>query len=212
MMENLDTILSVAGVGTMAIKSFFLYFFNLNTLMNDYVKGRVDELMKENPSVKYQDASKEFLTWVINEEYSPFSIFSPENEKYNRELDSLKKKILKFYFSKLQELGEDNSEYTYSCDIHNELSQLVLQLLRLRLIIKPEVQISQNVHPVTNHAYLAAKSFWLDDKGEKVRKFTKSLGLASEYKGGRKDREALKKGTILIQEVIYTLYKETYPE
>ena len=194
----------------MAIKSILLLLLGEDLSSNEGVRKRIDELMKTNPSVKNQKTTKEFLNWVLKEDSGNSFTGSPESITYSWELTTVKNKVIDIYFNKLKELVEENSEFVYSGDIHSELSELVLQLMRIRMVVNPEVQISRNVHPVTNHAYLAAKAFWISDSGEKVRKFTKSLGLASEFEGGREDPKALKKGTALIQEVMFTLYKETY--
>jgi len=87
------------------------------------------------------------------------------------------------------------------------------------MVIQPEIQISQNIHPVSKIPYLAAKSFWIDDNGEKKRDFTRSLGPLEDYGYKTYDKEIVSKDPKVIeeslkriQEVIYVRYKEYYGE
>ncbi len=212
-METLNLLLFGSGVGMATIKSLLLLLLlNYDLIDNEEVKKRIDEIMKSNPQVKDTAYTKEFLGWLHNDNFQETTIKLRRNNFLLLEISTLRRKILDDYLMKLSEVIENEPEKdTLSCDVYNELAKSVVQILRLRMVIEPEVQISRNVHPVTNHAYLAAKAFWLTDSGEKVRKFTKSLGLAEKYDGGREDPKALEEGTALIQEVMYALYKETYP-
>lgn len=66
-------------------------------------------------------------------------------------------------------------EPTYK-ELNKYFDDRLLQILRLRLIIKPEIQKSIQTHTITNYKYLVMKIMWLDDKMKKNVKFSISLG------------------------------------
>ena len=88
----------------------------------------------------------------------------------------------------------------------------MFQIMKLRLIIEPSIQIATNVHTQSKITYLVAKSFWYDINGIKIRKFTKSLGRAEDYKQGVNDIDAKREAEIKIKEVMIQTYKEEYGE
>ena len=53
---------------------------------------------------------------------------------------------------------------------------------------------------------------WLDDKGLKFRKFTKSLGKLSNYPKGKNDPKALSVAEEKIREIMIEEYRSFYKE
>jgi hypothetical protein len=84
--------------------------------------------------------------------------------------------------------------------------------MKLRMIIEPSIQIATNVHTQSKITYLIAKSFWINENGVKIRKFTKSLGRSEDYKKGIKDIDAKKEAEIKIREIMIQTYNEEYGE
>ena len=70
-------------------------------------------------------------------------------------------------------------EPTYK-ELNKYFDDRLLQILRLRLIIRPEIQKSIQTHTITNHKYLVMKIIWLDDKMKKIVKFSLSLGRVDQ--------------------------------
>ncbi len=95
-------------------------------------------------------------------------------------------------------------------DLDARISEYVIQLMRLRLVIQPDVKISRNKHPRTTHSYLAIKAYWISDSGKRERKFTKSVGRIENYPQKEKDPQALADGIKLIQPVLFENYQEIY--
>lgn len=75
----------------------------------------------------------------------------------------------------LSSIIEKLREPTYK-ELNKYFDDRLLQILRLRMIIKPEIQKSIQTHTITNHKYLVMKIMWLDDKMKKNVKFSISLG------------------------------------
>jgi hypothetical protein len=153
---------------------------------------------------------KEIIRFIAEDKFGEEVYKNSLNWAYLSNLKTLKETFVKFYFRKLRDLENLNPGLEGVSDIDEMISKYIIQLMRLRLVIDPEVHISKNVHPRTNHHYLAIKAYWIDDNGKKVRKFTKSVGRAESYPGGIEDKQALADGIKLIQPVLFKNYQKIY--
>lgn len=211
-------ILSGTGLGTMVVKSLLLLLLKPEDLFTDeFVKIQIDNYMNTHKDVKNVSEVKKFVTLVYNDKFTPLTLNRNENRLLLINLSTLKSKILEFYFDQLNQIQDESIRKV--CDVQTTLDKLFLQLVRLRMVIQPEIQISQNIHPVSKISYIAVKSFWIDDDGEKRRDFTRSLGPLEEYGYKTYDKEivsnnpkVIEESLKRIQEVIYSRYKEYYPE
>ena len=216
-METLNMILSGTGLGAMVVKSLLLLLLKPEDLFADeYVKMQIDNFMSTHHDVKNVDEVQKFVTLVYNDKFTPDTLSRTENRLLLINLSTLKDRILKFYFDQLNQIQDESIKKV--CDVQTTLDKLFLQLVRFRMVIQPEIQISQNIHPVSKISYVAVKSFWIDDNGEKRRDFTRSLGPLEDYGYKVYDKEIVSEDPKVkeeslkrIQEVIYTRYKEYYP-
>lgn len=218
-MEILDWILSFLGIGGMVTKAYLLLLLLKpeDLLADEYVKNLVDNYMMDHVDVKDVEEVKKFVTLVHNNHFTTFTLERSENKHFLTTLLTLRGKILDFYFNQVNQIEDPSVKMV--CDVQTTLDKLFLQLIRLRMVIQPEIQISQNIHPVSKIPYLAAKSFWIDDNGEKKRDFTRSLGPLEDYdykeynkKVVSEDPKVIEESLKRIQEVIYNRYKEYYTE
>ena len=179
--------------------------------MNETVQKEYDGFMKLQKGSSSTVNTREFIRLVSEDHFNEDVYRNSENCTYLAILKKLKESIVEFYFTKIQDIESLNMDLKIIADINDRIGHFILQLMKLRLVIQPEVQISMNVHPRTNIKYLAIKAYWIDDNGKKIRKFTKSIGRAENYPKGIKDDKALTDGIKLIQPVIFEAYKEEYP-
>ena len=211
-------ILSGTGLGAMAVKSLLLLLLKPEDLFTDeYVKIQIDNFMNTHHDVKNVNEVEKFVTLVYNDKFTIDTLSRNENRLLLINLSTLKDRILKFYFDQLNQIQDESIKMV--CDVQTTLDKLFLQLVRFRMVIQPEIQISQNIHPVSKISYIAVKSFWIDDNGEKRREFTRSLGPLEDYGYKTYDKEivsnnpkVIEESLKRIQEVIYARYKEYYPE
>jgi hypothetical protein len=180
-------------------------------MMNESVKTEYDNYMKFNEGSSNDKQTKEFIQFIADDKFNKETYIKGGNWTYLAALSKLKETFVKFYFKNLDDIGKEHIDTTRVNDVYNRIGQYIIQLMRLRLVIEPDVQISKNVHPRTNFQYLAIKAYWIDDNGKKVRKFTKSIGRAENYPQGIKDNQAMVDGIKLFQPVLYEEYKDTYP-
>jgi len=200
----------IAGIGV--IHSLLLLLtIPIEENMSVEAKKEYDDLMKLKSNHSNSQRTKDLIQFVADDKFSD-GVLKIHNIIYMPILRKLKETFVKFYFKRLEEIDSKNMDLEIVADIDSKISNYLLQLMRLRLVIQPEIQISTNVHPRTEIHYLAVKAYWIDDEGKKVRKFTKSLGRAENYPGGIEDKKALKDALTLIQPVLYDTYKSLYPE
>lgn len=174
--------------------------------------GKVDELVAFVIDDKF-DESKESKDKKDTKNPKSINVFQrPENWEYLAELKKLKERIVKFYFTHLEELKNEKDKFTDVRDVQIRISEYLLQLMRLRMVIKPDYKLSKNKHPETEHTYFAVKAYWLDDENKRVRKFAKSMGREENYIGGIDGAQALEEGLKTIQPVLYDFYKKIYPD
>ena len=217
-MENLDLILSGAGMGAMVVKSLlFLLLDPKDLFADDYVKKQIEKYMNQHKDVKNVEEVSKFVTLVLNDKFTEETLNRKENRLHLFELNSLKDEMLNFYFTELNQI--EDPQVTKVCDIQTSFDRMYLRLVRLRMVIQPEIQISHFVHPSSDISYLAAKSFWIYDDGNIKRDITRSLGALEDFgydkyepKIVKVDPKVLEEGLKRIQEVVTARYKEVYLE
>ena len=209
-MEFIEFILaSLTSAGV--VKSLMLLLLEAEDLMtNEYVKEQMEHYMKYQKDVRDKDKAREFVSWAFNDNFSEQTLKRNNTSLYQFQLEVVRNNILDFYFKTIDKLSEEKNDINMACDVDSTLSDFVIQLMRIRMVVQPEIRISNGVHPVSKIKYLYVKSYWLSDQGKKVRKFTKLIGKTEDYKFGIKDPQALEDGLNLIQPVMYEHYKELY--
>ena len=209
---NMDVV-NIVATSLAAVKMYFLFLFTPEDfLKNAKTSQEVDEIMKDYSFPKNNEEIRAMVSWTKSDNFTEETQMSSRNVINLKKLTKLKKDYLDFYLQNLSELIVKSPEYQRNCDVHIRIGQFIIQIMRLRILIQPEIQIALNKHTQTNHEYLAAKAFWINDDGVKIRKFTRSLGRLEEYPKGKDDPKAHLEGTIKIQEKIQEAYLTAYPE
>lgn len=205
-MEEFNLILAGSGV----IHGLLLLLFQpTEETMNETVQKEYDGFMKLREGKTTSHRTKEIIQFIADDKFNEELYKDSHNWTYLSTLKNLKEEFVIFYFMKLKDLENGNLDIDSIADLDARISEYVIQLMRLRLVIQPDVKISKNVHPRTGHRYLAIKAYWIDDSGKKVRKFTKSIGRSENYQG-IKDQQALADGIKLVQPVLFENYNELY--
>jgi len=213
--DKMDTVelvsIAAPGVG-MVFKSLLL----LLVKPEDMIETKyVDEMIRKY-SCDVTDQSvynhiRNFMTILYDDKFDNGLYSRPGTGYLFSKLEKLRDKILALYTKEIKSLVE-SSEYSKVYDVYAKLENMILQLMRLRMVIQPEFQFSKNVHPVSKIPYIAAKGFWLEDDGKKVRCITKSIGREDEYIDGKNDPKATETARDKLRETLYGKYKRIYPE
>ncbi len=207
-MEELSLILAGSGV----IHGIILLLFQpTEEKMNETVQKEYDTFMKLREGKSTSQRTKEIIQFISDDKFDEGLYKESSNWTFLLTLKSLKEEFVSFYFMKLKDLENGDLDIDSIADLDSRISEYVIQLMRLRLVVQPDVKISKNKHPRSGHNYLAIKAYWIDDSGKKVRKFTKSIGRSENYQG-IKDQQALADGIKLVQPVLFENYKELYKD
>lgn len=157
--------------------------------------------------LKYKEQTDEFLEIVFKDNFDSFSEDYLVQELIE-ELNQLKSQLLNYYFSTIL---EKSNEFQYFPDSHSKLSMYYIQLQRLKMTISPVFQFAFSTHSVSKIKYLTVRGFWMNDVGEKERKFVKSIGRDDQFKNSKNDPLASKIAVNTLREVMLEEYRKTYP-
>lgn len=194
-------------------QSLLLFLLLLTDEMMDVrVKNEYDSFMKFSEGSITDKTTDEFIRFIADDKFRSGTFLLGGNATYLATLKKLKESFVRFYFKNLDDIRKEYTDITRVNNVYDRIGKYIIQIMRLRHVIEPEVQISKNVHPRTGHHYLAIKAYWIDDNGKKVRKFTKSIGRAENYPQGIEDKKALSDGIKLIQPVLFENYQEIYKD
>ena len=204
-LELFDIVLA----GSVTMKSLLLLLAVPETVAveNKNSNKNIENVMAKHPEYKDNIDVNDMMKFIFNDNFKQETYLDQNNITYLYELKILKDTFSEYYFKSLDEI---KGNHRFVCDVHSRIGRLGLQLMRLRSIIEPQFNISINPHNQTKIDYLVVKSYWLNDEGKKVRKFTKSIGRLDEIKDGRTSKEASELGRVKIQEVMFGHYKEIY--
>jgi hypothetical protein len=145
----MSTLILTLGV---AIKSFFVFF-----------------------GIPKDSNSEPFEEWLNDDGFTQETLNNPLKKYLITELDGLKMKFR-------QDLRDSNltkDEYGNPITPLKTTAIIVsamIQIDKLRLVIQHELSIVKNLHKPSGVRYIVARSYWIDEKGKKFRKFAKNIG------------------------------------
>ena len=100
------------------------------------------------------------------------------------------------------------------------VDEKLLQIAKIRMVIKPEFLINTTIHSVTNHKYAVLRTLWLDKDFRKIKKFSISLGnietlelgnvIQSNKANKNPDFPELYEAKENLTKKLYNLYEEEY--
>lgn len=209
----MDHIYDLLAAGTLSVsfKAFFFFFFyDLNEKEMTKIDAIVNEKMLNFKNTKNASSVRNTLIWLELDNFSKDLIKDFQGQSYLQELNDLKNAYVEFYQLYLDEIVNQQPGLNQVADVVAKNDAYILQIARLRMIVDPQIQLSQNVHKQTKILYMKVKGYWLTDNGIKERKFFKSLGRFDSYKGGIKDENALLDGRNKIREAMLSEYSALY--
>ncbi|MFC0263826.1 hypothetical protein [Fontibacter flavus] len=178
----------------------------------DWNNSLIKDYMTQYMELKEKAMANEFIQLVLQNDFKKEVIEDKSLTHLHIRLEKLKKKLLKIYFTSLKKDTELYKDYEYIGDFSSLVSKHFLQMEKLKLVIQPDIQIATSVHSKSKITYLTARGFWLNEKGNRERKYVKSLGRLDEFEGGKKDPQVLKLGIEKIREESLKEYNQQYPD
>lgn len=113
----------------------------------------------------------------LDENYQSLEAFTDEFNLINNEIINVSESIKTFYTSRLNlktELG--NSEATAQ-SVAYLIEQYCIKVKRLNYVAAPDYSLSTGFSKKSKKKYETIKAFWVDAEGNKVRSFSKNVGI-----------------------------------
>ncbi len=191
---------------TASLKAIIFFGYGLRK-KNDMkeIDKKIEKYFEDHKGIVKTRSAINMLRWAFNDNFESWLLYVGSANM--KKLDSLKEEFLNFYFLNI---SKNKSDIKLNIDVHNKIDEYMIRIMKLRMIIEPDIQIALNVHTQTKITYLIAKSYWIDEDGNKVRKFTKSLGRAEEFKDGINDINAKQVADKKIKEIMIQTYKDEH--
>ncbi len=190
----------------------FLFSKGQLATMGKVEKEEMDMLLNDIPELVNPKEAKELIYEILNDGFKEETKSKGRNLPLISQLNILKAKAIDFYLQSFKDNERRHPELKYNCDVHTKIGEYLVQLVRYRMVIEPEIQLTTNVHRITKITYLTVKGFWFNDYGIKERKFSRSLGRADEYPLGKDDDKAIEDATIKMQSILMDEYLKHYPD
>jgi hypothetical protein len=176
-------------------------------------------LLLLNPALTPQ--KKVFEDWLDNDGFKKdYSKDLTKRDLFN-ELNMLKEKYKKDYDGEWKsENGKkkmilpikENGEELSPGEIKMALLQLEIRIKKVRLMIEHEYYIIKNHHKPTNVNYIVVRSNWLDNNGNKFKKFSKNIGAEEKVLvDGKVPPRKLDEAKKEIDSMMLEYYKQEYP-
>lgn len=175
------------------IKSFFFFF--------------PSDVNRESDN-EFNDTDKALERWLNEDEITSYQLKNPNNKKYLKELEILKKDFRQIYYGKVSTIAKEVSGISIS-----QLFTLILankvQIARLRFVISPETFINIHEHPTTGYKYSVMRAYWISDNLKKVKKYSYSIGNAEKLSKAEYDR-LVKEAYSALKKTLEDVYESQY--
>lgn len=186
-----------------------------NKKYNDFIK-----YLKENHFYGNNKRIVKILTDADMNELENRAL-SYNQKKLAQEHDYLILEIIDLLLDNDQNLLSDNSKSFNYIQANSIVDEKLLQIAKIRMVIKPEFLINTTIHTVSNHKYAVLRALWLDKDFRKIKKFSISLGNIENLELGKiiqnnraKDKLDTPEFNIakeILTEKLSNLYREEYP-
>lgn len=126
-------------------------------------------------------------------------------------LDNIVLELVEFLNQNLEDQINNGLSKMTLYELISLIDAKLLQIMKLRITIKPEIIANITVHSVTKHKYIVLRALWLDSNFKKTRKFSISIGNIEKY--GNKNKINPKDFGVEYNELvtkIQTLYNSEY--
>ena len=127
-------------------------------------------------------ANKRILDILMDDDLE--SINEPLTYRQTKQLHNLDKIVLALVDFLKQDINDQSNNGLSKMSLYELISLIdarLLQIMKLRITIKPEIIANITVHSVTKHKYIVLRALWLDSNFKKTRKFSVSIGNIEKY-------------------------------
>jgi hypothetical protein len=116
-----------------------------------------------------------FEEWLSNDGFKPETLKNGSKNNLLLELEQLKNKFLND-LNDANHVKDETGQPMTPLKTTELIATAMIQIDKLRLVIEHEISFARNPHKPTGVTYIVARSYWVDDKGKRFRRFAKNLG------------------------------------
>jgi hypothetical protein len=127
-------------------------------------------------------ANKRILDILMDDDLE--SINEPLTYRQTKQLHNLDILVLALVDFLKEDINDQSNNGLSKMSFYELISLIdakLLQIMKLRITIKPEIIANITVHSVTKHKYIVLRALWLDSNFKKTRKFSVSIGNIEKY-------------------------------
>jgi hypothetical protein len=127
-------------------------------------------------------ANKRILDILMDDDLE--SINEPLTYRQTKQLHNLDKIVLALVDFLKEDINDQSNNGLSKMSLYELISLIdakLLQIMKLRITIKPEIIANITVHSVTKHKYIVLRALWLDSNFKKTRKISVSIGNIEKY-------------------------------
>jgi hypothetical protein len=178
---------SIITLGTV-VKAFFLFL------------GLPKNLGEEGP----------FEVWLAKDGFDRGVLNDVRKQPLLKELEKLKERF-RFDLLDSSRMVDDKGNHITPLKTTELISAAMIRIEKLRLVINHEISIVKNHHKPTGVNYIVARTYWIDSRGKKFRKFAKNLGAEEKVMvKGKVTKERMKQLELEIDTMMLNQYRMEY--
>lgn len=114
------------------------------------------------------------------ENTSNYEAFLNEFNLINQELEYVSYRLKEVYENNLNYISSSSKEEITPMDVFYLIEKYRIKAMRLIFVAHPDYSLSKGFSKKSKKKYETVKAFWIDDKGNKVRSFSKNVGIDGE--------------------------------
>lgn len=153
-----------------------------------------------------------FEEWLNDDGF----VYNPEKFGDKRFIyDELERVKTEFrdYITRKEPIVDDKGKNIPAVAIYNWIESKKVQINKLRLILNHEISYGTNLHKPTGVKYVVFRTYWIDNRGKKFRKFAKNIGAEEKVLvNGNVPIQKVKEVEKEIDRMMWDQYKQEYPK
>ena len=152
-----------------------------------------------------------FEEWLLKDGFKPQTLKDGSKKALLLELEQLKNKF-RNDLNDANHIKDESGNPMTPLKTTELIAAAMVQIDNLRLVIQHDLSIVKNLHKPSGVNYVVARTYWIDERGKKYRKFAKNIGSDEKVmEKGKIPTWRLDEVEIEIDKMMLNQYREEYP-
>jgi len=151
-----------------------------------------------------------FEEWLVKDGFEQNVLNDEAKQPLIKELEQLKNKFRVDLLDSSRMVDEKGNPIT-PLQTTELIAAAMIRIDKLRLVINHEISIVKNLHKPTGVNYIVARTYWIDTRGKKFRRFAKNLGAEDKVMvKGKLPKERIEQIELEIDKMMLNQYRLEY--